>query len=289
MIRAADTALRDFVDAYDLQRGLTKEAARQYRYAAKSMDEWAGRAVAVSELSPDLFNRWLRDLQDEGRLSPATVACRRRHALALWRAAADDRLVEEPPRRLRPAKVPYTPPRAWTVDEVREILATCGKLRRTRKGKMPRAEWWSMAVRIAWDSGLRLSDLLRLKAIDIQPDGRAVVTQSKTSRPVFVTLSPATMEALKASMAAHPRKLICQWDSSRESFRKQFAVIVRRAGVRKGTWKWIRRSSATDVERSCPGAGAAHLGHAHGSDIAAKHYIDPYIVGSSRVAPTPID
>jgi len=280
--------LIDFVEDYDLERGLTKEAARQYRYAAKSMDDWAGRNVSVNELDANTFNRWLRDIQ-ESHLSPQTVLNRRRHLLAMWRAAADEGMCDEPPRRLRPVKAPYQAPRAWTVEEVQAVLDVCKKLRRTRSGKIPRSTQWSLAVRVAWESGMRFVDVTRLKCDDIQPDGLVVIGQSKTARPTIFRLSPSTLLLLQESLKDHPRKLACPWASSKESFRRQFSLIVSRAGVRKGTWKWIRRSSATDVEKACPGAGASHLGHAHGSTIAAKHYIDPYILGAPRVTPTPIN
>jgi integrase len=281
-------SVAQFVDQYDLERGLKKESARQYKTVARHISRWAGRELGVHEINPDVFNRWLRDLQ-ETTVSPATVANRRRHLLALWRAAADHGLAEEPPRRLRPAKVPYSPPRAWTVDEIKTLLATCRRLRRTRKGKMPRSVWWSLAVKVAWESGLRLTDVLRLRCDHIQPDGLVVMGQSKTGRPIVFRLSESTIALLNESLQTHPRKLVCPWTATKESFRRQFALIVRRAGIRKGSWKWIRRSSATDVEKACPGAGAAHLGHAHGSTIAARHYLDPYIIGAPRVQPTSLD
>lgn len=288
MFRKAEKSVLDFADEYDLDRGLTKESARQYRYAAKSISDWAGRQMPIGELNAGTFNRWLRDIQSS-HLSPDTVANRRRHLLALWRAAADAQLCEDPPRRLRPAKIPYKPPRAWTVDEIRELLLVTAKLRRTRNGKIPRNIWWTLAVRVAWDSGLRGVDVLRLRCDDVQPDGLVVVGQSKTNRPTIFRLSGGTMQLLSESLKTHPRKTVLPWDATKESFRSQFSRIVRSAGIRKGTWKWIRRSSATDVEKSCPGAGASHLGHAHGSAIAAKHYIDPYILGAPRVAPTSLD
>lgn len=288
MFRRSEQSIHEFVEQYELERALTKEAARQYRYAAKSITDWAGGFCAVEALEPDLFNRWLRDLQ-EGNLSAATIANRRRHLLALWRAAADTGKCEQPPRRLRPMKVPYVPPRAWTVDEVRAILAVCRGLRRTRQGKMQRDVFWSLAVRLAWESALRLTDLLRLRVEDVRPDGLVVMGQSKTNRPVAFRLSQQTLDALKASLEGDTRKLVLPWPSSRESFRRQFANVVRKSGVRKGTWKWLRRSSATDVEKACPGAGASHLGHAHGSVIAARHYLDPYIIGAPTVCPTALD
>lgn len=288
MYRRASIALLDFVMEYDLERGLKPEAARQYRVAVESVNKWAGRPLVADELEPDLFNRWVQHLQ-AGKNAPATIANRRRHLLTLWRAAADRGMCQDPPRRLRPARVPYTPPRAWTVDEVKRLLEVAGTLRRTRQGKMNRATFWTLAIRIAWESGLRLGDALKLNAADIQPDGMVVMAQSKTSRPVVFRLTEKTRAMIEQSMQGRARAAVLPWPSTREAFRKQFALIVKKAGVRRGTWKWLRRSSATDVERLCPGAGAPHLGHARGSTIAARHYIDPYIVGAPLVAPTPLD
>lgn len=288
MYRKASESLVSFLDNYDAERALTKESLRQYAYAVKSIESWSGRGMQTSDLKPEVFNNWLRDLSEKD-LSPSTVACRRRHLLALWRAAAESGKAEEPPRRLRKAKVPWIAPRAWTVDEVRAILATCSTLKRNRPGQMPRGEWWSLAVRIAWETALRSGDLMRLRADAFDRTGLGVVTQSKTSRPVVVRLSESTLGLLQKSLQNHPRKLALPWGASKESFRRQFQLIVKNAGVRPGTWKWLRRSSATDVEKACPGAGAAHLGHAHGSTIAARHYLDPYIIGSPHVMPTMLD
>jgi hypothetical protein len=69
------------------------------------------------------------------------------------------------------------------------------------------------------------------------------------------------MEALRATLEVCPRSLVCPWPASGETFRDQVERLVHRAGVRPGTWKWIRRGSGTDVELQARGAGHRHLGN----------------------------
>jgi hypothetical protein len=63
---------------------------------------------------------------------------------------------------------------------------------------------------------------------------------------------------------------------------KVLREIVAEAGVRKGTFKWFRRSSITARERIEPGLGTLAAGHATG-DMARKHYID-----RSQLDPVPL-
>ncbi len=98
------------------------------------------------------------------------------------------------------------------------------------------------------------------------------------------------MEALRASLVRCPRELVTPWLGSHETFSDQVRTLVRRAGVRPGTWKWVRRTSATDVEIQEPGAAPRHLGHAPGSKVAYASYVDPAQVAAARrgVSPRPL-
>jgi integrase len=122
----------------------------------------------------------------------------------------------------------------------------------------------------------------------VRPDGTTTIIQAKTGRPVSVVLSPGTLEALRVSLAACPRLLVCPWPASQETFTAQVRVLVRRAGIRAGTWKWLRRASGTDVEVQRPGAGSVHLGHAPGSRVFAESYGDPEILGRLLPGPRPL-
>jgi len=81
------------------------------------------------------------------------------------------------------------------------------------------------------------------------------------------------------------------WEASQQTFMDQVRRLVAEAGIRQGTWKWLRRAGACDVEIQSPGRGQAarHLGHAPGSKIAEIHYIDPAVVWSEVDAIAPRD
>lgn len=280
MRQATEMRLVEFVDVYATTRELASETIRQYRTTAERLEVWAGEAVHLHDLNEMLVSAFLRDY---GRaVRPSTVRSKRTQIMALWRAAADEYLCDPPTRRVRSARVPWEPRDSWVVDEVRELLRAAGKLPRTFRNGLPRAHWFDLAIRIAWDTGLRWGDQVTLHRGDLCGDV-VVVSQHKTRRPVCSRLSASTMAALNQSLERFPRELLTPWAGSRETFNAQVRRLVEKAGVRPGTWKWLRRGSATDVEIQEPGRGMAarHLGHAPGSRIAEINYISPAAVAAS--------
>lgn len=267
---------------YSLLRDVRPSTLRQYVIAADLVERWAGRPVRLDELDEQSVSEWLRDYSST--VEPATVRGKKNMILALWRAAADDGLASEPlGRRIRKTRVPQKPVVAWTKAEVEQLLEACRGLPRRHRCGLRRSAWFDLAVRVAWDSGLRWGDLIEVPVSAIRPDGSASWTQSKTGKVIGFTLSPSTMEALRASLTACPRDLVCPWPASHETFGDQVERLVSRAGIREGTWKWIRRGSGTDVELQSRGAGHEHLGNTRA--VFDASYGDRAIIG--RQAPTP--
>jgi integrase len=269
----------DYVRVYATTHQLEAETIRQYVMTAERLEEWAGGVVMLTDLNELLLSAWLRDYA--ATVKPATVRAKRTQLMALWRSAADEYLCDPPTRRVRSARVPWEPRRAWTIDEVNAMVRAAAGLRRSPAGGMPRAEWFDLAIRVAWDSGLRWGDLIRLRTADVHGNV-VVVSQHKTRRPVCGRLSPSTVAILEDSLRRYPRDLVAPWAASHETFNSQVRRLVARAGIRPGTWKWLRRGSATDVEIQAPGQGLAarHLGHAPGSRVAEIHYLDPAVVAA---------
>jgi len=276
------TAMRlvEFVDVYATTRELEVETIRQYRMSAERLERWAGEAVYLHDLNEMLVSAFLRDYGATAR--PSTVRGKRTQIMALWRAAADEYLCDPPTRRVRSARVAWEPRDSWSVDEVRELLRAASRLPRTFRTGIPRAVWFDLAIRVAWDSGLRWGDQMGLSRDDLHGDV-LIVAQHKTRRPVCGRLSASTMTALAESLERYPRDRLTPWVGSHETFNAQVRRLVAKAGVRPGTWKWLRRGSATDVEIQQPGRGMAarHLGHAPGSRVAEINYISPAAVAAS--------
>lgn len=274
--RAAPSTLRQYLAEYATTRPMSADNVRQYGIAIDLYERWLGRPARLDELDELTVSSWLRDYG--GTVSQTTVRNKRTMILALWRNAADDGYVEGPRRRIRAARVELPAPVAWTLSEVERLRAACRRLKRRHRCGLPRSTWWELAVCVAWDSGLRWGDLVRLRVDQVPPHGVCVVTQHKTRRLAMFRLAVDTLRLLADSLEVSPRSLVCPWPASGETFRAQARRLIASAGIRGGTWKWLRRGGATDVEIQRRGAGAGHLGHRPGSRVAELHYIDPVLV-----------
>lgn len=270
--RSAPTTLGEFArQTYSVTRPIRQETARQYEIAADLLERWAGRPVRLDELDERSVSEWLRDYS--ARVAPSTVRAKKQAVMTLWRAAADEGLASEPvARRVRRTSVPEKPVEAWTKAEVEQLLEAAAGLPRYHACGLRRSVWFDLAIRVAWDSGLRWGDQIALPVSAVHPDGWVSVTQSKTHKVATFRLSRSTMAALHASLEQAPRPLVMPWPGSHETFNAQVRRLVKRAGVRPGTWKWIRRASGTDVELQEEGAGHLHLGNTR--KVFEAHYAD---------------
>lgn len=280
---AAPATIGEYVrQTYPLTRDIRPDTLRQYVIVADLIERWAGRPVPWAELDEATVSAWLRDYA--ATAAPATVKGKKSMLLAVWRAAADDGLCEDPvARRVRRVRVPEQVIEAWTRDEVCRLLEACQSLPRWHRCGLRRSVWWDLAVRVAWDSGLRWGDLVSLPAAAVRPDGSGEWSASKTSKVSSFRLSASTMDALTASLATCPRSLVCPWPASQETFCDQVERLVAKAGIRAGTWKWIRRGSGSDVEAQQLGAGHEHLGNTPA--VFDRHYAAKAIIGRRIPAP----
>lgn len=273
---ALTVTLPELAQAFALRRELSPSSLAQYHSAVSCLGRFLGRPATNADLSDDTINRWLLSL--ESRLSGATRKSRRTHIMALWRSAT--RLgVAQPPGEIRRVKVPPRVPRAWTVEEMRRLLASVGKVKSTVGIGLPLSKKLELLIRLGWDSGARWGDVRTFKHQDLSDDGILPFVQHKTSRLHVAKFHQSTMNALGEFRS---RSWLADWEYTHEYFRIAFGWLVKAAGV-QGSFKWIRRSSGTNVEQHYPGAGAAHLGH--GPTIAVNHYFDARLIARTRPMP----
>lgn len=270
MLRSA-TLLEFFERAYLSQRRLRPTSIYTVRRHLAIFIAWAGQDPLLPQVDQADVVEFLNQQLDH--YAPWTVRGIRGSLLGVLALAADMGLCQPPDRRrIRPIKKPALIPSAWTADEVRWLLAAC-------QG-MKYGDWLERMVRASWDTGLRAEDLYSLDMAEFRPDGRGAIRQSKTTDPVLVTLSEATMVCLRAAGSRHPLRRPMGKSTSYYWWKK----LCRAAGVPYGASQRMRRSAATNVHCRRPDDATAFLGH-RDPTLALKHYIDPRIAAVNQPRP----
>ena len=201
-------------------------------------------------------------------LSPYTVRSYRSDILSIWNAAADEDRVGYPVlRRIRNPKCPELAIECYTVEEVRKLIAAAAKMRGGYPNGVAKRVYWTAAIMIAWDTGLRRGDLWNLRTSAIRKDGTAKVVQHKTGQVVTVRLRESSFRSLMPFTSDQA----LNWPLDASYFGRHFQILVRSAGVNRGSFKWLRRSSGSYVEIQLPGSGHRQLGH-KSPQIFDKHY-----------------
>ncbi|MHB1037538.1 MAG: tyrosine-type recombinase/integrase [Pirellulales bacterium] len=279
-VQQVNPAWRDWtlMDYFVRQYAQTHEMGRSYydnlRTLVDRFSAWLGRQAELSDLADATVNQWLIAL-GETALSKARIHNLRVLLLTLWRDAFENCVVQHPPRRVRKIRVPRTTPVAWTVDQVRQLLTVAAAERGCfRKSGVVRGLFWLALITVAFETGLRFGDLLRLRREQIAVDGSLRVVQHKTGNEIVCRIRPATLAAIDATRPGS-REFVFGGALSYRRLQCAFKQIVRKADL-VGSFKKLRKSGATAVERETPGAATAFLGH-RSPQVAAAHYIDPTI------------
>jgi integrase len=280
-----------FVERYALDHDVGAGQREQLRVTAKLLTRFAGGKLTIDSLCEELVNRWLVARREAG-LSPETVRGNRTRILTLWRAAAEEGLVQAP-KKIRPVKRIDWRPKAFTIVQLKMLLDAADRLTgKFQTLDIERRAYMRSFILADYDSAKRRGDLLALEReqIEDQPDGSGIVTfvQNKTGRVHRVCFRPETIRAIDECMASGPkRKKIWPNFSNPRRWFQWFRRLCDRAGV-GGSSKWIRRSSASYVARAYGlDAGRKHLGHAT-PGLAERHYFDPSIVDDEPPLPPPL-
>lgn len=231
---------QDALDHYLLFHDLRGSSADYYRRVVSAYRTQCGDEIDSRKLS-----EWLGRLKDAGRSDYYRRSVRNGLG-ALLRFCGDKGPIR--PIRLSPLEND-----CWTVEDVRKLIAACNG-----------DAWWQAFIEAAWSTGLSGCDLLRLTRDNVRGDGVVVTRRSKTGKPVCCWIRPELLATRPAKGELWP------WEKSAEWMRRQFAEIVRRAGLR-GTLKKLRRSAAASVEVLHP--QQAHQFLANTRRVCEAHYL----------------
>jgi integrase len=126
--------------------------------------------------------------------SPSARHIRLRDVMHLARFLhAEDAAHEVPPATLFPAPKVRPLPYIYAPEEVAQILAAAGRLRRTYP---LRREVYTTLFGLIAATGLRVSEALDLRFDDLQPDGVRLIQRTKFGKSRLVPLHPTVADAL---------------------------------------------------------------------------------------------
>lgn len=266
--------LLGFSSEYALEQGLGGGSAELLSRTVREFSTFLGHDARFEDLQDGKVNQWLSTF--DGRRKQVTIANKRRQLLTIWRAAFARGMVDRMPNRVRRFRLPEEVPRAWTLHEIQSLRLAAKRLPGSfKKNGIKRADWMVAFVDFEWDTALRLGDTLAVDKSHLWPGNYLVIVQRKTGRQHRCQLSDRTMESLRRLDYQNRDRLFPLW-SDRWAFYKLFRALKALAGLPHGSSKWLRRSSATYVEKRQPGAAMRHLGH-RTPGLAYKHYVDPGI------------
>lgn len=275
------TTLQTFLDSTYLPSrvNIGARTAYEYQIVLRHFTRFAGD-VFLSDLTDDLICRFLRHRLETS--SPATVNGNRAKLLALWRAAWRKRLVDELPRDIPKLREPQHVPRAWTVDEVSQLVAYSARMH-GKVGVVLKRDWWTSLIRTTWETGQRIGALMQARQVDCDLDGQTLLVRAastKTGLGQVYLLSIETINTI-APVLRPTEPLIWAWPHCRRWFYIHFRRIVEAAGLSAGShhdlFHKLRRSN---LSYTALGGGIElarqQAGHDHAS-TTLRHYIDPRI------------
>ncbi len=280
---AFDLGLIAYTERYLLARSVSSDYAATLRARVARFCVWCGADVTIDSLSPDLVNEWITELE-AGGMNKWTLSGHRQNLLAVWNHAylAGDN--DNAPNRLRKVKKPRLIIEAFTHEELHALIAAAAKLTGLHADDNRAADFWQAAIHTAYSCGARRGDVLNLEWKHVAPSGRLTFLQNKTQFTHTVQLSK---EALYFAGKLTTTGRVLPWPYEANWFGVTFKRLQKAAGVKRGSWRWIRRSAGSYAERENPGAGARLLGHRDGR-VFKRHYEDGSISGEKPDQPPPL-
>lgn len=245
----------------------------------------AGSVPTLEEINKDHITAMMKGLITAGR-TPRTANNKRSTVLTLLRAAAEQGLCAVP-GQVKRADEPKRAPRAWSPQQMADILRGCDGIR------WP-AGWTADDMRalclVIYDTSHRIGALLKADRHQFA-DGRLhlYAEQTKQKADTVHSLHPDTIAAL-AKRPASTSKQLFPWPLKQRQIYPYLRRLLQSVGLpsgRRDLWHKMRRTSYTLVwATSGQDAASEHAGHA--TDLH-RNYLDIELARAIRGEKNPID
>ena len=283
-----ETLMGFFDQVYRPRRllGASFRTAEHYRVTVRFFSRYLGRAATVADLTDEQVAGFLESRT--AAVAATTVNGYRTDLLCLWRLARKCKLIEPEPA-IAKLRVEKRMPECWDLAEIGRIIEAAAATPGHVAG-IPAGHFWRALLLTAYDTGLRISALLKVERSNLnESQGWLRVnasTQKHKADQVF-KLHPDTLAAVLK--IAGPEGPIFPWpyDPKRRVWRslvRHYRQILKRAGLPSGKrdlFHKIRRTTATYLaDQAGAPTAQAYLGHSCLSVTLA--YIDPTKVRAIR-------
>jgi integrase len=154
---------------------------------------------------------------------------------------------------------------------MRDLLAHAKKMGGTiRHTGLRRSIYWESFLRLKWELGLRVGDMIRLKVSDYNGAGWLWVEEKKTGKSGWRHLEATTASALELCIGLKPSREVVWEGYAPKGVYKAFKRLATRA-KRPGTSRFVRRGAASEVDAKNPGQGWMFLRHSTPT-LFPRHY-----------------
>jgi integrase len=245
--------------------------------------QWCGSELRIGELTNELVNDWLADLA-AGGMNPQTLSGYKASLRCVWRSAFEAGDNQHAPLRLRRIKKRALIIQAYRHDELKRILDYMATLDGTHPDGNKRSDFWQAAVHCGYCLASRRGDLLTLRRDQFDDNGVVRYVQHKTG---FANGGKLSIEAMYFVRRLASNGPLLPFPFKRACFSRTFKRLRKAAGIERGSFKWVRRSSASYAELQRAGDGSRLLGHRCES-VFRQHYDDSSITGAVPVSPPPL-
>lgn len=255
--------LCDYLDSRDV--GV--DYAANLKADLRCFSEYLGHEATTGDLTKHNFALFADFLRDSGR-KPTTINTKLRRIKTVWSHAFEEFDGPPVPKKLKRIKETPSVVDGWSTAQVGKLLMALTDERAIA------------AVWIAWNTGFRLGDVLKLEWPQISPDGLLTIVQNKTGKLIRRHLWWQTMKAMEDIRTGH--KVFPP--TGKNTLRDKIYAACKVARIPRGAFKYLRRGSASEAEKISPGAGAKHCGHSD-PRVFERYYAVHSICGESSVQP----
>lgn len=255
-----------------------KEMSTHYHRTVRQFSAFLGKPARRSHLRESVVNAWLIELAET--YSGTTVHNYHRSLKRIWNYLASINEVEPYNLcKMRKTRDDKKRVEAWSIEQTRALLLATHDVPGTLRCGLQASALLRAYVLFAAETGLRPSDLRRLRADQIDPvTGNVNLTMHKTGFDISKQVSGVTLAALQPLLAIDSETLFVLDKSGLAYWSKRlFDIATRTHGFKRKRGQGLgtlRKFHATEVCRlRGMEAAAIALGH-RSSAVTRKHYVE---------------